>query len=289
MMIDYSVMTPYLPVFTALAVACLVIGGVRVGVGPARHWIGVLQHRSDHAFVQELGMDLPFPKLALFVVLGALFMGVMTYASTQSIPAALLMFAIVPGFPVAYYLQARSSRLDKIEEGLPTVLAQLASSMTTGSSIIQSLEQVARLAPQPLDRELVTIARQAREQKDLEVALTLARRRIRSQNFDMVALVLATALRQGGDVTTSLQNLSDVFRELRRMQRKIATATSNGRMTMRIMSAVPIFIVGGAYYFQPDMVAQVTESSTGMATLGAAAMVYIGAMALGLYLMSVKV
>ena len=288
-MIDYSQMTPYLPVFVALAVMLLVVGGVRAGTEPARRWVAVLQTRSDHAFVQELGMDLPFPKLAAFVFLGAVFMAVMGYASTQSFVAALMMFLIVPGFPVAFYLNARTTRLEKIEEGLPTVLQQLASSMTTGSSIIQSLEQVSRLAPSPLDRELETIARQAREQKDLEVALTLARRRIRSQNFDMVALVLATALRQGGDVTASLQNLSEVFRELRRMQRKISTATSNGRMTMRMMTVVPFFIIGIAMYFQPDMVAQVTDSTTGIMALGFAAVLYIGALALGIYLMSVKV
>lgn len=278
-----------IPAMVGAAVFFLIVGSVRVLQAPARRSYRWLETKSDDAFRKTLDMDLSFRRLCIYCIAGAGAFFLIGWIATDSVLLGLASTLIIPLIPVLAFQSLHKKRLAQIEEGLPTALQQLASALHTGSSILQGLDQIAALAPAPLDREFALMARQARELNSMELALDMARKRIPGPNFRMVSLVLVTALRRGGDVANSLENLAATLRELLRMNRKIGTATSNGRAAMRIMSVVPLLLVVVTYSMQPDLIDSVLGSTVGIAALVISAMIYAAAVGLGVWLMRIEI
>lgn len=202
--------------------------------------------------------------------------------------AAFLVIAATVG-PVAAYVILRAKRRKQIDKVLPNVLQQMAANFRTTNDISRALAEVAETAPAPMDHELLLIRQKEKDLQSFPEALDQARRRIGSDWFDVVAAVLRTTYENGGKESDALMNLSRVFVQLTKMRDRLDTATSQGRMTMKIIMAMPFLVVLIAMIAVPDIAAGAWESFVGKFMLGMATLVYIAAVALAIWLTSVKV
>jgi len=193
---------------------------------------------------------------------------------------------VLPGIVYRYQKAKRRQAVDHV---LPNVLQQLSASTKTIDSISVALQEVADTAPKPMDYELALISRQEQELKSFPKALENARGRLNSKLFDIVTAVLQTAEEKGGRTSSALDNLSRTFMQLQSMQNKLDTATSEGRISMKVMMGMPFFIIAVVYMVDPGIVALATVNMAGYVMLGLALFFYLLAVGLAIYFSSVEV
>lgn len=236
-------------------------------------------------------LELQFPDNPI-MVFGAYFgvtlilMVLLSFISIFLLPVILFVAYILP--KLVYSFQ-KTTRTKKINSVLPNVLQQLAANTKNTGSISLALQEVALTAPVPMDYELTLISRQEIELKSFAVALNNARGRMNSQWFDIVSAVLITADEKGGRTSAALENLSKVFTQLIKMQAKIDTATSQGRMSMKLMLAMPFVVIGIVYLVDPGLIALAVSGTSGKVMIGAATFFYFLALGLAIWLSKVKI
>jgi tight adherence protein B len=238
-------------------------------------------------FVLELQFPDDVPKVfgAYIGVTLLLLVGV----SFLSIFAAPIVLLVAYFLPLAVYDYKKTVRTKKINSVLPNVLQQLAANTKNTGSISLALQEVALTAPDPMDYELALISRQEIELKSFALALNNARGRLNSQWFDIVSAVLITADEKGGRTSAALENLSKVFTQLIKMQAKIDTATSQGRMSMKLMLAMPFVVIGIVYLVDPKLIALAVSSFAGVMMISVAAFFYILSLGIAIWLSKVKI
>ena len=236
-------------------------------------------------------LELQFPDQPGLVIVGYV---LATLALTVLvIPVGPLIAPVIPVLayflPRAVFVMEKEKRRKKVDDVLPNVLQQLSANTKNVGSISLALQEVAATAPEPMDYELELISRQEQELKSFTKALSNARTRLQSKWFDIVTAVLLTADEKGGKISSALANLSRVFVQLKTMQNRIDTATSQGRMSMRIMLAMPFVVVGIVYIVDPRLIGLATSNSAGVAMLSGAVFFYALAIGVAIWLSRVKI
>lgn len=201
----------------------------------------------------------------------------------------LVIFLVVRFGPKYVYEIMHRMRRKKIDAILPNLLQQLAANFKTTRDISKALFEVAETAPAPMDHELRLIRQKENDLQSFPEALDQAGTRIGSDWFNVVAGVLKTTYEHGGKESDALMNLSRVFVQLRTMQERIDTATSQGRMSMRIIMAAPIVVIVVALWLVPEIAMEAWDSLVGKLMLGLAAFMYILGILSSIWLSSVKI
>lgn len=236
-------------------------------------------------------LELQFPDnvtlvLGAYIVAVLLVVGFFVIVKPFLAPILLVVGYFAPKFYFEYQKSVRRERVDNV---LPNVLQQLSANTKNVGSISLALQEVAVTAPAPMDYELELISRQEQELKSFTKALTNARGRLKSQWFDIVTAVLQTAEEKGGKTSAALGNLSRVFVQLKAMQQKIDTATSQGRTSMKVMLVMPFVVIAIVYFVDPDLIGLATSNAAGVTMIWAAGFAYIIAVAVAVWLSRVEI
>lgn len=235
----------------------------------------------DRELTLAFEMDMSAERFVALLLSGAGLVAAASIVLAGNIPLALVGAAGVLATPFLLVTNFADRRRRAMDEGLPTALQQLASALQSGMSPTQAIGQVSQMAPAPLDREFRIISQQIRARKSLEEALRFSRTRLQSKYFDMFTLVLTTAARHGGRVHEAVQNLADVIIELERLQQKVTSAIEKGRRTMKLMSVVPLLIIGGTFLYDRSMITALTETGLGVGIVVLATTLYVTALFIG--------
>jgi len=281
-----------LPLFLAVGVLMATIGLFNLIMPAGERFAKRVADTYEVRFVDQLQFVPVAPvvfqlSLVLLILACALILVFLPILQGLSITAALLTSTVL--LPKVFYVVLKTERRKKIDKVLPNVLQQLAANFRSTSDISRALAEVAETAPKPMDHELRLIRQKENDLKSFPDALDQARRRIGSDWFDVVAAVLKTTYEKGGKESDALMNLSRVFVQLTKMRDRLDTATSQGRMSMRIIMVMPFLVVIIALVAVPDIAAGAWASNVGKFMLALAVLVYIIAVSVAIWLSSVKV
>jgi tight adherence protein B len=133
----------------------------------------------------------------------------------------------------------RRKRTAAFEEQLPDAMTAVANSLRAGLALPQALAQAARESKAPMSEELQRIVDEYDHGTPLGQAFENARLRIRHREFDLCVAAFRVGEKQGGDTTKVFDQISSAVREIRRLEEKIRTATTQGRSSARFMSLMP--------------------------------------------------
>lgn len=284
---DALTTTPIIGLITFASVLLVTLGLGGLVFNNSEGMMTTLRRYYNDKFV----LDLQFPNDfdLIFFRYTAGFGIAVVLAFLNSVFLAILIAIIAVVVPPVVYAFMKADRVKKIEEALPSALQQLAANTQSVSSLSVALNEVAKTAPAPLDYELGMICKQEEELKSLTLALENARARIGSTWFDIVTAVLITASEKGGKASSALENLSGVFSKLAEMQQTISTATSSGRMSLKMLIPLPAIVVILVSVFQPDLVSSVVAHGAGIFMLFLSAVFYAISLGLAVYLSQAKI
>lgn len=227
-------------------------------------WITQLRTEMEVADI-KIGFE---QLMALSLLFGVL-VGYLLYASVHSPFGALLgLFVPIGAVLGIRFLAGRQRRL--FSEQLPDNLAVVASAMRSGQTFVGALKAVLQDAPEPSKREL------RRAVLDEEVGIPLAdalgqvTERMKSEDFQHVAVVAALQRETGGNTAEVIDLVAQTVRERIEIRRMVRGLTAQGRLSGGILSGLPIAMLMFISTINPSYVHPLFHTTAGLVALGVA-------------------
>lgn len=142
----------------------------------------------------------------------------------------------------AYVTSHTDKRRLAFNEQLPDMLQLLVSSLKAGYGLLQSLDSVSSQCPQPTNGEFQRVLFEVRIGRDLKDALEAMGKRMGSRDFDFVVSAIQINREIGGQLAGVLHNVAETIRERQRLQRQIRVLTSEGRLSVGVLTALPLLL-----------------------------------------------
>ena len=154
---------------------------------------------------------------------------------------------------VTFYVQrAKSKRQAAFAEQLPEVLQLVTTSLRSGYGLIQALESVAEDAEEPARSEFAHVLVEARMGRDLTESMNALARRMGSKDLEWLVGAIDINRETGGNLSEVLESVSTTIRERGRIARQVRTLTAEGRLSARILIAMPLLMLGFQRMTSPD-------------------------------------
>ena len=222
--------------------------------------------------------------LGLFVMLA---LSCALYAVGATLPSIFMLLVLVLASPIFLYSRAASQRSRELELALPLALQQVANEMAAGATLETALKRVAKSAPAPADIEIGRLQRRV-ELMGVDEAFAEMARQLYLQSFTLTASVVRVGTSSGGRLIEALKHLSRTLIEIERLNKKLRTASENGRRNLYLMSIVgPIVAVAAGMVV--DHETSVLADPFGQLLIGVAVLAFFAAHLIGHRLTKVQV
>ncbi len=228
----------------------------------------------------------PVDTLAL-ILFCALALGFGLSAIGATIPAILMVLVLLMAMPLFFYARAASQRARELELALPMALQQVANEMAAGATLETALKRVTKTAPPPADIEIGRLQRRV-EIMGVDEAFSEMAKQLNMQSFTLTASVVRVGTSSGGRLIEALKNLSRTLIEIERLNKKLRTASENGRRNLYLMSLIGP-IVAAASAMVVDHETSVLADPFGQVLIGASVLCFFAAHLIGHRLTRVQV
>lgn len=176
--------------------------------------------------------------------------------------AALVALAL----PRWYLAFLKQRRLRIFNEQLVDALMTMSSALRAGSSITQTFEHIVRQNQPPISQEFDLFLQQTRIGVKFEDALVNLEKRVKSEDLTLMIRSIEIARQTGGNLTEVFDKIASVIRERIRIQGRIRTLTSQGRMQGIVVGLLPVALVFALFLLDPVMMTTFFTSSAGILT-----------------------
>ncbi|MBK3800327.1 hypothetical protein GAY33_13955 [Azospirillum brasilense] len=210
---------------------------------------------------------------AAAVALGVAVAGflLLTHVFNISVLVALALAAAaapVAGRMTVHSLVARRRR--EFLEGLPDAIDLIVRSVRAGIPVTAAMTLVGQEVQEPVRGEFKRLSDSVAIGIDLKEALDRTAERVRLPDFDFFVICLMIQRETGGQLAETLQNLSDILRRRKDLRRKQRALTAEGRVSAKIVAAIPFVAGFGLFVLNPNYARKLIDDPTGNRMLLAA-------------------
>ncbi len=147
----------------------------------------------------------------------------------------------------------RARRIERFNAQLTEALQQMSNAMRAGLTFQQAMEQIGREASAPLRQEFGLFIKEIKLGVSVEEGLTAMANRVGSEDLELVATSTNIARQLGGNMAEMFETIAATIRERFRLEGKIKSVTSQGKMQGWIVSCLPIVIGVFLSWYRPDL------------------------------------
>ncbi|GAG54210.1 unnamed protein product [marine sediment metagenome] len=198
--------------------------------------------------------------------------GFVFFHSLIAILAGAVLGAVLP----AIIIKSLGKRhLRKFNSQLVDGLMVLSSSLKAGLAPLQAVTVLTEEMPPPLSQEFALVVRENKMGVTFDQSLERLGKRMKSEDLDLIVTAMRVARETGGNLIHTFDRLMATMREKNKLQQKVTTLTTQGRLQGIIMSVMPIFFAFITYRLRPDTLQMMLQNQTGRALLAAAVILEI--------------
>jgi tight adherence protein B len=219
--------------------------------------------------IQQAGLSLSRNAFLGASVAFGLFVGVMLFM-TNGDPLVAAGGAVVAafGFPNWVLGFLRRRRMAKFIENFPAALDIIIRGIKAGLPVADCFRVIANEAEEPVRSEFRRIVENQALGLSAGEATDRFAERIPVPEASFFAIVINIQQKAGGNLSETLQNLSNVLRDRKKMKAKVKAVSSEAKSSAAIIGSLP-FLVGGAVYFMtPAYMSVLFTTTTGKIILG---------------------
>jgi len=169
----------------------------------------------------------------------------------------MLLAGVFLGFflPRFWLGRRKSSRLSAFNKQLPDTITLIANALRAGSSFLQAIELVVREARPPISTEFSRVIREVNLGLPFDTALENMVRRVKSEDFELMATAIAIQHQVGGNLAEILDSIAFTIRERVRIKGEINTLTAQQRLSGYVVAGLPIGLAGILFVVAPTFFA----------------------------------
>jgi tight adherence protein B len=156
----------------------------------------------------------------------------------------ILLLGLLAGFfvPRLWLGRRKGGRLKAFNKQLPDTITLIANALRAGSSFLQAIELVVRESRPPISTEFGRVIREVNLGLPFDVALENMVRRVKSEDFELMATAIAIQHQVGGNLAEILDSIAFTIRERIRIKGEIRTLTAQQRMSGYVVGGLPFFL-----------------------------------------------
>lgn len=189
-----------------------------------------------------------------------------------------LLAAIAVCLVVRFYVRrTKAKRQAAFADQLPDVLQLVTTALRSGYGITQALESVAEEAEEPARSEFAHVLVEARLGRDLSDSMRALAHRMESKDLEWVVSAIDINRETGGNLSEILHTVSATIRERQRIARHVRTLTAEGRLSARILIALPLTMVLWQWRVNPGNFALLLHGAGLIALVVAGILMVLGA------------
>ena len=167
-------------------------------------------------------------------------------------------------------LRERRRRLFNLQ--LVEALGGMSNALRAGFSINQAFETVVQNGEKPIAQEFGVMLQQMRVGMNFYDALQSLDKRVGSDDLTLVVTSIDIARRTGGNLTEIFDKISLTIRERMRIERRVMTLTSQGRLQGIIVACMPAALGTAMTFIKPGLMIPFFKSVNGMFSIGITAL-----------------
>lgn len=170
---------------------------------------------------------------------------------SHSIMLAIVLLALLIWLPRLLIVVLIKRRRAEITQSLPGALAQIAGAMRAGSTFITAIQAMVSEHQGPMAQEFSLFLREQRMGHSVADALQHLARRVNTEEMELVVTATVVAQSVGGNLAEILQRLADGLRDKIELEAKIRALTAQGVLQGRVVSMLPLLLLGALLYLEP--------------------------------------
>ncbi len=203
--------------------------------------------------LQSIFLSIPPQQLLYISFVTMMVLCGMLFFMFESVAMATI-FAL-PGFfaphVLLWYMQWK--RVETFGQQLVDTLDNMSNSLKAGYSLPQCFELVAREMPPPISQEFRILNRELRLGLPMEQALKNMHARMPTEDLDLVVTAILISRELGGNLTDVFENIANVIRERFRVEGKIKSLASQGKLQGMVVSAMPPLMGYAIHKVNPEL------------------------------------
>jgi tight adherence protein B len=178
---------------------------------------------------------------AIALAVPAIMLLLSSFFPSLASPLALLIGTALALIAPRTWLSNRVRRRQReFDDQLPDTITLLANALRAGSSFLQACDLVVRQTQPPISQEFARLIREVNYGLAFEQALDNTARRVRSDDFGLLATAVAIQYQVGGNLAEVLDSISFTIRERIRIKGEVRALTAQQRLSGFIVALLPI-------------------------------------------------
>lgn len=227
---------------------------------------GTLKARLERTLQAAGYDDLPAEKVFFICALCSIVCTFLVVATgfVRIVPLA-LPIAMAGGAlaPLSLFRKLGERKRMKIEHALPDAMDLMVSSLRAGTTIEMAFQYAAEGLSGPLSEELEEVVRRLQLGEAPSEVLEDFENRAPTEGVRLFAQALAIKWNVGGELSETIQRISDTIRERVRFQGEVRALISQGKLTGAIMMCLPYVLGLVMWFMQPNMISPLWEAKAG--------------------------
>lgn len=197
--------------------------------------------------------------------------GVLMFSITRSLSVALATAVAVPAASALWLGRKARRRLGLIEQELPSTLQLLATSLDSGSSVLNAMRLVAEEGSPPLSTELSRVVAETAVGRSLIDGLEAMAERVGSRDLEWTVEAIRIQMQTGGKLADTLRVLADFMRGRQEVRGEVKALSAEARLSAKVLTALPLLLGAYLFLFRRSYLEPLFGSSVGKVMLMVAA------------------
>lgn len=215
--------------------------------------------------LEATGKNISIGKYLAISVVIAVAAGVSYWLFTDYPPAAAPLVGIGIGALLPHKLVNKmiQKRQDQFLAGLAEGLDLIVRGVKSGLPVAETIAVVGEEMDGPISEEFNRVTEDTRVGMTLEQALWASAERVNVAEMKFFVVVLTVQRETGGNLSETLDNLSEMVRSRKQMKLKVRAMSSEARASQYILGGLPFAIAGLLLLVQPDYIMTLWYSEAG--------------------------
>ena len=163
-------------------------------------------------------------------------------------------------------------RLNKFTTLFPDAIDLIVRGLKSGLPVTESIKVVGEEIGDPVGVEFRGISDAMKLGQSMEDSMWDTAKRLDTPDFKFFVISLSVQRETGGNLTETLNNLSDILRKRRQMKNKVKAMSSEAKASGIIIGSLPFIMFAIIYVLNPGYVSQLFVDPRGQVMLAAGAL-----------------
>lgn len=227
--------------------------------------------------LNELNVLMPASRILFIKVMLSVFLALLFFLISLDIsPAArfilpaigILIGIVVPDLILRSMCRMRAK---KYNSQLPIAMNCICNGIHSGMSLRQALMLAAEDLPEPASQEFRLTMRQVQLGVSIESALNNMVGRMKDSDLQLIVNAIQLTMSVGGDLPSVLKQIMTTIQERKRIDGKLKTMTSQGKMQAMIVGLAPVVLFILVRHTNPELMRLMYTTIPGLILLTVAA------------------